>query len=209
MGRLIDAVTIDAYGTLVELEDPVPRLRAALARRGVDSTTEEVAAAFEAELEYYAAHRLEARDKATLAQLRADCAGVFLRAAGVELDAAEFSDEFQAALVFEPLPGVHEALWRLRALGLVLGVVSNWDCGLGEHLERLGLRAQIDVVVTAAEAGVEKPDPAIFRIALERLETPAERALHVGDAAADEEGARLAGMAYAPPPLADLPDRLA
>ena len=209
MGRLIDAVTIDAYGTLVELEDPVPRLRAALARRGVERTREEVAAAFEAELEYYAAHRLEGRDDATLAQLRADCAGVFLRAAGVDLGGAEFSDEFQAALVFEPLPGAREALGRLRSLGLALGVVSNWDCGLEEHLERLGLRAQLNVVVTAAEAGVEKPDPEIFRIALERLETPAERALHVGDAAADEEGARRAGMGYAPPPLADLPDWLA
>jgi putative hydrolase of the HAD superfamily len=209
VGRLIDAVTIDAYGTLVELEDPVPRLRAALARRGVDRARDEVAAAFAAELEYYAAHRLEGRGEAGLARLRADCAGVFLRAAGVELDGAEFSEEFQTALVFEPLPGTREALERLRSLGLALGVVSNWDSGLEEQLERIGLRGQLDVVVTAAEAGVEKPDPEIFRIALERLETSAERALHVGDAAADKEGARRAGMAYAPPPLAALPDRLA
>ena len=207
MGRLIDAVTIDAYGTLVELEDPVPRLQAALAQRDVERTRDAIAAAFEAELAYYAAHRLEGRDEATLMQLRADCASVFVRAAGVDLGGAEFSDEFQAALVFAPLPGVREALARLRSLGLALGVVSNWDCGLAEHLERLGLR--VDVVVTAAEAGVEKPDPAIFRIALERLEARAERALHVGDAPADEEGARRAGMAYAPPPLADVAERLA
>jgi len=32
----VDAVTIDAYGTLVQLRDPVPALRDALAARGVE-----------------------------------------------------------------------------------------------------------------------------------------------------------------------------
>ncbi|TMK91576.1 MAG: hypothetical protein E6G42_08290, partial [Actinobacteria bacterium] len=51
--------------------------------------------------------------------------------------------------------------------------------------------------------------PRIFELALERLGVSASRALHVGDAEADEEGARAAGMHFAAAPLADLPARLA
>ena len=58
-------------------------------------------------------------------------------------------------------------------------------------------------VVTSAEAGAPKPDPAIFRLALTRLGVSPERALHVGDSPADEEGAHAAGMQFRPAPLAD------
>ena len=40
-------------------------------------------------------------------------------------------------------------------------------------------------------------------VALERLRVRPERALHVGDSAADEQGARAAGMRFAPAPLAE------
>jgi HAD superfamily hydrolase (TIGR01509 family) len=103
-----------------------------------------------------------------------------------------------AAIVFELEPGALETVRRLQARGLALCVVSNWDCGLAEHLERLGLRLP---VVTSAEAGAAKPDPAIFTLALERLGVAPERALHVGDSPADETGAAAAGMRFAPAPL--------
>jgi HAD superfamily hydrolase (TIGR01549 family) len=90
---------------------------------------------------------------------------------------------------------------RLEARGLALCVVSNWDCGLPEQLARLGLRLP---VVTSAEAGAAKPDPAVFRLALERLGVAPERALHVGDSPSDERGAAEAGMRFAPAPLAAL-----
>jgi putative hydrolase of the HAD superfamily len=51
---------------------------------------------------------------------------------------------------------------------------------------------------------VPKPDPAIFRLALERLGVSSERTLHVGDSDADEEGARAAGIAFTPAPVAAL-----
>jgi putative hydrolase of the HAD superfamily len=45
--------------------------------------------------------------------------------------------------------------------------------------------------------GIEKPDPGIFRIALERLGIEPERALFVGDIrSVDEVGARAAGMPF-------------
>ena len=58
-----------------------------------------------------------------------------------------------------------------------------------------GLRALVDAVVISAEQGAAKPDPAIFRAALERLGAAADDAMHVGDSVEpDVEGARAAGL---------------
>ena len=191
--RQFDAVTLDAFGTLVELEDPVPRLQA---RFGVDADA--ARRGLDAEIVYYRDHVLEGNDSASLAGLREHCAAVFAEAAGTTSDA----DAFQSCLVFTPLPGVVDALRRLRAQGLALAVVSNWDVGLHEHLRRLDLR--FDAVVTSAEAGIRKPDPRIFALALVRLRIPPERALHIGDDEIDEQAARAAGLRFAYAPLKDL-----
>ena len=213
MGRLtaadLDAVTIDAYGTLVTLRDPPGALDRALRERGVERSREEVKAAFAAEARYYRDRSHEGADEASLALLRRDCAAVFLDALGAGLDPADFAPAFVGALEFEAVPGAVEAVSELTRLGLRLAVVSNWDVALAEHLERIGLADRFEAVVTSAEAGAPKPDSRILELALERLQVRPERALHVGDSEADEEGARAAGMAFAPAPLADLPARLA
>jgi putative hydrolase of the HAD superfamily len=204
----LDAVTVDAFGTLVELDEPVARLRRALAERGAQASERTVTAAFGAEVEYYTAHKLEATGSEELRALRRECARVFLESAGAPLDAAEFAPAFVEALVFRPTPGAEAALGSLRSAGLALGCVSDWDIGLSWQLDRVGLGQHFDAVVTSAEVGAEKPDPAVFRTALERLAVPAERALHVGDGTGDREGALAAGLAFEPAPLATLPQRL-
>jgi putative hydrolase of the HAD superfamily len=78
-------------------------------------------------------------------------------------------------------PEVPGALDALAAHRVVLGVVSNWDSRLPALLGALGLRDRFDTIAVSALEGVEKPDPGIFRIALDRLGVPPERALHVGD----------------------------
>jgi HAD superfamily hydrolase (TIGR01509 family) len=195
VGRLddLDAVTIDAYGTLVTLVDPVPALREALAVRGAERSAEQVRTAFRAEAAYYTPRSHEQ----PLDDLRRRCVEVFLRAADAKLDADEFVAPFVDALRFEPLPGTAEAVDRLRAHGLALAVVSNWDETLPERLDVFG----IGTIVSSAEAGAPKPDAAIFRLALERLGVRPDRAVHVGDSAADEAGARAAGMRFVPAPL--------
>jgi putative hydrolase of the HAD superfamily len=204
----LDAVTVDAFGTLVELDAPVARLRNALAERGANATEETVAAAFGAEVEYYTAHKVEATESEALRALRRECARVFLESTGAALDPDEFAPAFVEALVFRPAPGAEAALAMLRSTGLALACVSDWDIGLSWQLERVGLRHYFDAVVTSAEVGVEKPDPAVFRAALERLGVQPKRALHVGDGAGDEQGALAAGLAFEPAPLATLPERL-
>jgi putative hydrolase of the HAD superfamily len=205
----LEAVTIDAYGTLVTLRDPVPPLRAALARRGIERGSADVQRAFEAEVAFYVGRSHEGHDEATLALLRRDCAGVFLQALEAELDRDDFATVFVSSLTFAELPGARDACVKLAAAGLRLAVVSNWDVGLHDHLGALGLNAVVDAVVTSAEAGAPKPAPAVFELALARLGVDdATRAVHIGDAAADEEGAKAAGLRFEPAPLADAVRRI-
>jgi HAD superfamily hydrolase (TIGR01509 family) len=203
----LDAVTIDAYGTLVELEDPVPLLRAGLAGLGVERDQQSVARAFAQEVAYYRERSHEGRDEARLYALRCECVAVILRELDSDLQPAAFVEGFVSAMRFSLLPGTREAVERLRRLGVSIAVVSNWDVGLHEHLRGLGLDGL--TVVTSAEAGAPKPDPAVFLRALSKLGVRAERALHVGDSEADELGARAAGMHFAPAPLAGALEALA
>ena len=108
-------------------------------------------------------------------------------------------DELVDALEFTWVERRREAIERLRARGLALAVVSNWDISLHERLDQLGIP-----IVTSADAGARKPDPAVFRLALERLGVPASRTLHVGDTDHDREAAAAAGIAFAPAPLAEV-----
>ncbi len=201
-------MTLDAFGTLVELADPTERLAAALAKRGVRRSASDVCGAFAAEVAYYVPRSHEGRDEATLAALRRDCMAVFLSALAAEVDPGEFVPDFVAALEFRPLTGVPEALDRLRAAELALACVANWDVTLPQHLENAGLGRRLDAIVSAAEAGAPKPDPRIFEVALGRIGVGPAHAVHVGDDAVDREGARAAGLAFEPVPLATLPARL-
>jgi putative hydrolase of the HAD superfamily len=204
----LEAVTIDAYGTLVTLRDPVPALRAALAERNVQRSDDDVRSAFDREVAFYLAHSHEGRDDATLAHLRRECAHVFLEAADAELDPGDFVTAFMASLTFVELPDARAACHALADAGLLLAVVSNWDVGLHEQLDRVGLGSLVNTVVTSAEAGAPKPAPAVFELALARLGVSAERAVHIGDAVADAEGARAAGLCFEPAPLADAAKRI-
>ena len=88
-----------------------------------------------------------------------------------------------------------EALEMLRERGLKLAALSNWDYSLHRVARMLGLEPLLDVVVASLEEGVEKPDPGIFEIALERLEAKPKECLHVGDNPLDDvQGAMRAGM---------------
>jgi HAD superfamily hydrolase (TIGR01509 family) len=198
----LDGVTVDAYGTLVALVDPVPALTTALAERDVLRDRETVVHGFRTEVVHYTKHSAEGHDEAGLARLQRDCASVFLEAVGAELDAGEFAPAYAAAMHFELLPGVLPALERLSSLGLELAVVANWDLTLRRMLEEVGIAEHFRVVVHAAG----KPAADGLVRALDALDVAASRALHIGDDEADELAAQAAGMGFA---AARLPDAVA
>ena len=92
----------------------------------------------------------------------------------------------------------HALLEALRDRGLKLGLVSNAIDPPGllhRDLEELGVAQRLDVAVFSGEVGRRKPDPTIFRYALDRLGVEPERALMVGDKVAiDIAGAKALGM---------------
>jgi putative hydrolase of the HAD superfamily len=183
-------------GTLLTFEPPAPRLRSALrSRAGVDVGEERAARAIGAEIAYYRAHLQDGRDEAGLAALRLASAEAMRPALGVDVAGEVLTEALLESLRFHPLPGVPGALRGLRALGLRLVVVSNWDFSLHERLAETGLAPLLDGAVASAEAGVAKPDPAIFERALEVAGVGPAEALHVGDSPVEDgEGARAAGI---------------
>jgi putative hydrolase of the HAD superfamily len=198
-------ITLDALGTLVGLEPPAPRLAAALAARGIATTERQAGAAMAAEIAFYRAHLHTAGDAAGLQRLRARCADVLrevLAGAGVPgvqgLAAGELQEILLGALRFAAYDEVPAALAALRDAGHRLVVVSNWDVSLHEVLRTTGLRELVDGAISSAEAGVAKPDPAIF----ERARAIAggggglaPGGLHAGDSVGhDVAGALAAGL---------------
>src|SRR3712207_2393294 len=87
-------------------------------------------------------------------------------------------------------------LEELRREGLLVAVVSNTEDGrVRDGLEAAGLASHFDVIIDSHLVGYRKPDPEIFRLALERLGVEASEAAFVGDSYAhDALAARAVGM---------------
>ncbi|CAL8254428.1 haloacid dehalogenase-like hydrolase domain-containing protein 3 [Gadus morhua] len=82
---------------------------------------------------------------------------------------------------WEVFPDCQKALESCSSLGLTLGVVSNFDRRLEGILQACGLLTHFSFLVTSEEAGVAKPDPAIFEQALQRCGVAASNTAHIGD----------------------------
>lgn len=194
----IDTICLDAGGVLVW-----PnwwRISDALRAEGV-----EVDPAALAEADPHARHELDAADviAASTDQRRGwRYFDLVLKHAAVPL-----SDSTDAALaslqeyhrsnnLWETVPAfVPRTLRQLRESGYRMVVVSNANGTLRDAFARLGLAALVDLIVDSAEEGVEKPDPRLFEIALERVASQPATTLHVGDFYhIDVLGARAAGL---------------
>jgi putative hydrolase of the HAD superfamily len=195
------ALLIDAMGTLVRLEAPAPRLRAQLRERfGVNVSNAEATAALRAEIAFYRAHMDDGRDAETLHALRLRCAAVLRDALPVGcgalgLDLDELLGALLASLRFVAFDDARDALLSVRARGVWVVAVSNWDVSVLEVLEQTGLAPLLDGAVSSAVIGVAKPSPAVFEHALSLAGARAADALHVGDSPSEDvAGALAAGI---------------
>ena len=92
-------------------------------------------------------------------------------------------------------PGAAAALALARDRGVRTAVISNSNGSVRAILEHLGLLPSLEFVIDSSAVGVEKPDPRIFRIALERSGLLPDEAIYIGDIySVDVLGARAAGM---------------
>ncbi len=202
--KKVRAVFFDAGDTLLRADPPVERVyRESFARHGVDATDEDVHRAVHATWRDVDAARERGEERwggvgGEAGFWRRFVGTVFARVGGGELPepllaalVAHFGAEKHWALYPETLP----VLAALRAAGLRLVVVSNWDSTLPSLLARLGLAAAVDEVVVSALVGVSKPARGIFDEAVRRAGVAHAEALHVGDSLTDDyHGARDAGL---------------
>ncbi len=86
-------------------------------------------------------------------------------------------------------------LSRLRAQGLTVGCISNSNGSVAQALEQAGLASYLDFILDSGLVGIEKPDPRIFRLALEAAGVGPAEAIYIGDLySVDVVGARRAGL---------------
>jgi HAD superfamily hydrolase (TIGR01509 family) len=104
-----------------------------------------------------------------------------------------YRDELHAAL--EPAPGIRAWFNQATRLGLRLAVASSspvqW---VHEHLARSGLLERIDVVACGTEVSAHKPDPAVYLLALRRLNIRAQQAIAFEDTPHGVAAAKAAGL---------------
>jgi len=187
------ALLLDAAGTLLRPAEPVAQTYARHARAlGVEITASVI-------VERFVAAMAEAEPlRAGASDWRGFWARVVERCTGTDdprlLDG--LIEHFADPRAWTITPGAAACCVRVRARGMKVGVVSNWDHHLRPLLAGLGVFDWIDVLVVSGEEGVAKPDAAMFERACARLGVPIDRALHVGDdPIADLAGARAAGCA--------------
>jgi len=83
----------------------------------------------------------------------------------------------------------------LKERQFIIGLLTNIHRGINDICKELGLEPFMDFIVSSGEAGADKPDPAIFRFALERANVDPAETVHVGDQyLQDVIGARNVGI---------------
>jgi putative hydrolase of the HAD superfamily len=221
-GVTVEAVLFDVGGVLMSPDPDV--LRGAVAHLGLSPDDEVCAAAVRA--------ATLAMDKQSLPPDLADWLAVNTACAmalGAEQPDSRAIQAVEAAYreaPYVPVPSAGPVLAELNRRGFALGVVSNAHGTIEAQLADRGIcsrdgsrGAPVEVVVDSTIVGVNKPDPAIFRIALDAIGVPAGRTLYVGDSLYfDVQGATLAGLVAVhlnsqvecqDPPHRDVPDLLA
>ncbi len=203
MASGIEAVFLDAGNTLLLPHPSVEEVCAeVLARRGHRPALPELRRALERADRYYE-ERYWSDDTfwASEAEAAAMWTRMYALAAeelGVEAPGAvgrELYGEFGRGERWALFPDVLPAVRELHAMGMRMGIVSNWDARLPGLCRHLGLSPYLDFVISSANLGRIKPQASIFASALGRVGVEAAGAVHVGDHYyADVLGARAAGI---------------
>jgi hypothetical protein len=191
-------VSIDVYGVLLHLAQPVEEVYASAAERhGVRGLIRDgVKARWRAE---FAAPR-----PAGTLRYEGDAREFWRRMVAASTTSSseslftELFDHYAKPEAWAVAPNAPACLRRLRAADMKLCVTSNFDTRLRRLLHDLELASLFDAIIVSAEVGAEKPSPKIFDAASAALGVPPRSMLHVGDDPdADVAGALAAGYGAA------------
>jgi 2-haloalkanoic acid dehalogenase type II len=183
----IRAVTFDAYGTLLRNEDLKLIPQRIVADHGLSVLADEVLRVW---IEGYH-EATQVPPFRTLREIQREVLARTLRRFGVEDDAAPYVELFfDVTTRVELYP---DALEAIEALGpLPSAIVSNAD---HEHLAAWRFTLPVRFIVISEAERAYKPDPKLFRSALQRFGMAPDEVLHVGDSELDDvRGATTAGL---------------
>ena len=190
------AVVFDLWGTLVD-ELTYPEARRLVYRQKVDETADLLGLDRDAFAEAWAAgagERLVGAFSTEGALLH------ICRELGVEPDASRVRAGVEVRYEYvrgalSPRPGTVETLSTLRDSGYRVGLISNCSEEVSLLWSSTPLAPLVDTAVLSFDAGLAKPDPRIYGLAVEGLGVAAEDCLYVGDGTSGElSGASKAGM---------------
>lgn len=111
----------------------------------------------------------------------------------VEARYRELHDERVTRIALRP--GVLDRLEEARKLGLRIGIASSSDrAWLEKHTKMLGIRDYFEVICSADDVERVKPDPALYRMAVEALGATGEEAIAIEDSMNGLRAAKAAGL---------------
>jgi HAD superfamily hydrolase (TIGR01493 family) len=192
----VTAVLFDLHTTLIDGGDSQQWVSAALARAGIELPDDDRASLI-AWLDSVWEHA-RVHDPTSSRDLSPDVHRAVFEAT---IDAGPGVDRRLSDALYDVMTDQWRAyddavpvLTALHTAGVAVGLVSNMGVDVRDVLQREGLLPLLDAVVLSCEAGAVKPDPAIFRVALDRLGADPWRTLMVGDNAHDDGGATVLGI---------------
>ncbi len=121
----------------------------------------------------------------------------FAQAAGIVLSATQIERivELETRMWLQVNPEALELARYIKKSGIRTAILSNMPADLLHHLRRsFAWLDEFEVQIWSCEHGVIKPDPAIYRICLDALGCPPQRALFFDDRPNNVDGARRAGI---------------
>jgi len=195
----VRAIFFDAGNTLIRMDYPV--IVAELARLGCATTLADFERA-----EWRARVRLDASFTPGASTEHPDTGERYLRLildelgvrdATIHTALAAWRRGYNAPMGFWTAmePEADLALKLARERGLRTAVISNSNGTVADILTHLGLAGDLEFIIDSSKVGVEKPNPRIFHIALERAGLKPADAVYVGDLySIDVVGARAAGL---------------
>lgn len=192
-----DAVFLDIDGTLLwvdlDVEDYVEDLAPYSGNGGL--TAERVSGPVWGSLRRHIRENVMHRTEEDLAGFKRRNAEMTAAELGIEAPVEVLTRVAERRISFNPYPESEGVMRELRAMGLPLYAVSNWDIELVKVLDDLGWTDYFEGVVVSAVLGVEKPEGEIFEEALRVSGVERDRTVHVGnDLVTDVKGASEAGL---------------
>jgi 2-haloacid dehalogenase len=187
----IRAAIFDAYGTLLDvhaaMEKHAARLGPDWQRISQDWRIKQIEYSWVRSLTGPAQHR----DFFTLTREALD----WVAARHGITDRALLADVLAAYRRLSAYAEVPDVLRRLQANGVGRGILSNGEPSmLADAVGAAGIGALLDAVLSVEAAGVYKPDPRVYRLAVERFGLPASEMAFVSSNPWDAFGARVFGF---------------